>query len=153
VLAVLLAAAIYIAQQQGWLNSNSPSATTPAPSPPAPTAPKTLASGADDLIKLHQQRAQDVLVEAVGTVVKGLPDDNDGSRHQRFLVEITDDLTIKLSHNIDLAPRVPAREGDILRFKGDYRWNDLGGVVHWTHHDPRNQREGGWIEYDGKRYE
>ena len=98
-------------------------------------------------------RASEVMVEASGRIKKMLPDDNEGSRHQRLIVELSSGHTVLISHNIDLAPRVPADEGDTIRFYGQYEWSDQGGVVHWTHHDPKKWREGGWIEHAGRRYE
>lgn len=95
----------------------------------------------------------DVLVECFGDIIKVLDDDNEGARHQRFLVKLSNGVVIKVSHNIDLAPRVPAEKGDRIEFKGEFEWNDLGGVVHWTHHDPGKRREGGWIRFDGETYE
>lgn len=86
-------------------------------------------------------------------IVKLLPDDDDGSRHQRLLLKLETGGTVLVAHNIDLANRVPADEGDRITVYGQYEWNDRGGVLHWTHHAPRNNREGGWIEFDGKRYQ
>jgi len=77
----------------------------------------------------------------------------DGSRHQRLLLALESGGTVLVSHNIDLAPRVPAEEGDFITVRGQYEFNDKGGVIHWTHHDPKDWREGGWIEHDGERYE
>ncbi|MBU0656677.1 MAG: DUF3465 domain-containing protein [Gammaproteobacteria bacterium] len=87
-----------------------------------------------------------------GNIVKTLKDDREGDQHQRFLVEISSDITLLVAHNIDLAPRVPVREGEMVTISGEYVWNNRGGVMHWTHHDPKGRR-GGWIEYAGKRYE
>jgi hypothetical protein len=96
----------------------------------------------------------DVPVEASGIVQKVLPDDRDGSRHQRLLVRLADDRTVLIAHNIDLAPRVAdVLRGDPIRFKGEYEWNDKGGVVHWTHRDPAGRHPGGWIEHGGRRYD
>src|SRR5690606_18291591 len=47
-------------------------------------------------------------VQGEGVVVRTLPDDNDGSRHQRFILELPSGQTILIAHNIDLAPRIPS---------------------------------------------
>ncbi len=101
-----------------------------------------------------RKKKSDVILTDRGTVVHLLPDDNEGSRHQRFLVEVAkSDVTIKIAHNIDLAPRVPVSKGDRISFKGEYEYNELGGALHWTHHDPKQWRDGGWIDHAGVRYE
>ena len=111
-------------------------------------------SGVELIAAAWEQRANDVDVEATGTVRRVLRDDNEGSRHQRFTLELSNGQTVLIAHNIDLAPRVEnVRLGDSVRFKGVYEWNDRGGVVHWTHHDPRGRRAGGWLEHNGRRYE
>lgn len=94
-----------------------------------------------------------ILVEGRAVVARVLPDDESGSRHQRFIIDLDSDHTVLVAHNIDLAPRAPVRVGDLVGFKGQYEWSEQGGVIHWTHHDPGDRRPGGWIEVDGKRYE
>jgi len=98
------------------------------------------------------ERRSGVEVEAEGRIEAVLPDDREGSRHQRFLVSVGRGHTVLIAHNIDLAPRVPLRKGDGITFHGVYEWNEKGGVVHWTHHDPDGRREGGWIEHEGRMY-
>ena len=91
-------------------------------------------------------------IEVTGFVRRLLSDDNDGSRHQRFIIDIGNRRTLLVAHNIDLAKRVPVGMGDRVNVRGMYEWNDLGGLVHWTHHDPLEQEEGGWIRYRTKTY-
>ncbi len=93
-------------------------------------------------------------VESSGMVLRVLPDDNDGSRHQRFILELSSGRTVLVAHNIDLAPRIPELEGgDTVSFYGEFETNDRGGVIHWTHHDPQGRHVGGWLEHQGRRYE
>ncbi len=88
-----------------------------------------------------------------GTVIAILPDDNDGSRHQRFIVKLASGQTILIAHNIDLAPRVKRlREGSVITAKGEYIWNEQGGIVHYTHLSPFGTHPGGWIQFNGKRF-
>lgn len=93
-------------------------------------------------------------VQSSGEIIRVLSDDNDGSRHQRFIVRLSSGRTLLIAHNIDLAPRVPSiRVGDRVSFHGEFEWNDKGGVIHWTHWDPQNWHQAGWIEHKGKRYQ
>ena len=99
-------------------------------------------------------RLSDTQVQGDGIVITVLPDDNQGSRHQKILVRITDGHTILIAHNIDLAPRIEViRKGDRLAFNGEFEWNKKGGVVHWTHRDPQNKHPHGWLEHLGQRYQ
>ena len=102
---------------------------------------------------LIRSQRSDVVVESAGSVIKNLPDDTDGDQHQRFLVRLSSGDMILVAHNIDLAARVPVDAGDIVRFKGQFQWNDRGGCVHWTHRDPRQHHEDGWVEVNGQRFQ
>ena len=96
----------------------------------------------------------DVQVEGEGTVIRVLPDDVDGSRHQRFIVQLASGQTLLITHNIDLAPRIAGlKVGDSVGFNGEYVWNEKGGVIHWTHHDPQGRHVAGWVIHNGKRYQ
>ena len=104
------------------------------------------------LAEAFRERRSGLVVEAEGTVERLLADDLEGSAHQRFILRLAGGQTLLVSHNIDLAPRVPARPGDRIAFRGQYEWNERGGVVHWTHHDPQGRRQGGWLEHGGRTY-
>lgn len=92
-------------------------------------------------------------VSGSGRVVRILSDDNEGSRHQRFILELPSGRTVLIAHNIDLAPRISSLQtGDTVAFYGEFETNDRGGVIHWTHHDPQGRHPDGWLEHDGRRY-
>ncbi len=102
----------------------------------------------------YQQNLSDIQVKGVGRVSRVLPDDNQGSRHQKFILRLPSGQTILIAHNIDLAPRIPnLRKGHSIEFYGEYEWNKQGGVVHWTHRDPKGRHIGGWLKRDGRVYE
>ena len=103
--------------------------------------------GGDAVItRAYQDHRSGVSVTGEGVVVEVLPDDNDGSRHQRFILKLSSGHTILVAHNIDLAARIPALQtGERVAFRGVYEWNSEGGVVHWTHGDPRGRHEAGWV--------
>jgi hypothetical protein len=101
-----------------------------------------------------KNKQSDIQVGGSGNVIKILPDDTEGSRHQKFILKLNSGQTILIAHNIDIALRISALTlGDHINFYGEYEWNPKGGVVHWTHHDPSGRYEGGWLNHGGKIYE
>ncbi len=93
-------------------------------------------------------------MQSAGTVSRVLADDNDGSRHQRFILALPSGTTVLIAHNIDLAPRIEGlRTGDRVEFSGEYEWNPQGGVVHWTHRDPQGRHAAGWLRHGGRTYQ
>lgn len=104
--------------------------------------------------RAFKSRASNVQVEDEGIVTRVLADDLDGDRHQRFIVRLPPGQTVLIAHNIDIAPRVAGlREGDSVRFSGEYVWNEQGGVVHWTHRDPQGRHAAGWLKHNGRTYQ
>lgn len=101
-----------------------------------------------------ENQTSNIQIEGRGIIAWVLPDDVDGSRHQRFIIGLDSGQTLLVTHNIDLAPRITAlREGDPINFYGEYEWNPKGGVIHWTHHDPEGRHPAGWIKHNGRTYQ
>ncbi len=75
------------------------------------------ATSPQQLQTLYANRQSDVQVVGAGTVKALLRDDLDGSRHQKFILELPSGQTLLISHNIDLAPRIEGlRQGDRVEF-------------------------------------
>lgn len=99
-------------------------------------------------------RISNLQVSGQGVVIKLLPDDDSGSRHQKFIVKLANGQTLLVAHNIDLAARVGGlSEGDLIVFDGEYEWNEKGGVLHWTHRDPNGSHPSGWLQHKGQTYQ
>jgi len=113
------------------------------------------AAGDDNQIgRAFKNRTSNVQVEGEGVVTRILADDLAGSRHQRFIVRLASGQTVLIAHNIDIATRVAGLQtGDSLRFYGEYVWNEKGGMVHWTHHDPKGRHVAGWLKHNGRTYQ
>ena len=158
IIAAIAVAVFGYGQVQDTGQSDTSAAPGSVSSAPAPVSQDTgypvgpYVEAADRILTAFQSERSDMWIEAGGRVQRTLTDDSDGSRHQRFIVRLPNDHTILIAHNIDLAQRVPVKPGDLVNFYGEYEWNDRGGVIHWTHHDPGNKRQGGWIRHKDTTY-
>ncbi|KGK01158.1 DUF3465 domain-containing protein [Thalassotalea sp. ND16A] len=111
-------------------------------------------SGLEKIAFAYQNQLSNIQVLGSGKVIKMLPDDNRGSRHQRFILKLGNNQSLLIAHNINIADRVKSlRKGDDIEFYGVYEWNDKGGVVHWTHHDPDGSHPDGYLRYAGLKYQ
>ncbi len=90
-----------------------------------------------------------------GKVIKLLPDDTSGIKHQRFLVKSAWDGEVTLvSHNIDCAERLPDR----ILYKqvevyGFHEIKKKGSLIHWTHKDTKGSFFDGYVLFEGKKYD
>jgi hypothetical protein len=108
--AIALAAAYFGAVEIGLVPGKQPASTS--------------ASSADQaLAAAFENQQSNIQVQGGGQVSRVLPDDNDGSRHQRFLVRLASGQTL------------------------------LGWRRSLTHRDPEHRHVDGWIKHNGKTYQ
>jgi Protein of unknown function (DUF3465) len=108
----------------------------------------------DKLKKAFENQKSNFQVKQTGRITKILRDDGHGSRHQRFVVELDSGQKLLIAHNIDLASKVEGlKESEEISFYGEYEWNNKGGVVHWTHRDPKGRHPDGWLFYNNRKYD
>lgn len=143
--ALLLAGYLHL----GGLQDPGPASTSTS------TASGAAALSADAVLAdAYANRKSNLQVSGEGTVTRLLPDDNKGSRHQKFIVRLASGQTLLVAHNIDAAPRVAGlRAGDRVEFSGEYEWNDKGGVIHWTHRTSSGPHPAGWLKHKGQTYQ
>lgn len=111
-------------------------------------------SESDEILKIAFETNQTNLqVIGSGAVIRMLPDDLVGDKHQKFILELMSGQTLLISHNIDLAARIDTLQiNNTVEFYGEYEWNIDGGVIHWTHDDPAGIHVNGWLFHEGITY-
>ena len=148
---ILLIAAAAAAFYVGYGKTNGFRQLTTSPATQTSTE---YSSSSNAVQAAFNEQKSGVQVQGEGVVSKLLADDNDGSRHQRFILALSSGQTILIAHNIDLAPRIATlKSGDSVAFNGVYEWNTKGGVVHWTHHDPGGRHQAVWLKHAGQTYQ
>ena len=77
------------------------------------------------------------------------------SPHEGFLMRLGSgcSVVVRVEANTDFTGPIPLSVGDRVAVKGEYEYYPIGGVIHWTHRDPRGRHEGGHIEVAGRQYE
>ena len=116
-------------------------------------APPTADNAAVERDYAEKRSAVEVTAEGVVTTV--LTDESGPSgTHQRFIVRLVGSTqTVLVDNNVTIGQRAPVSPGDDVIVHGEYVWNERGGLIHFTHHDPAPNHEGGWIELKGLRYQ
>lgn len=77
--------------------------------------------------------------------------------HEGFLMRLQNcarnRFTVRVEDNTGFAGEIPLGVGDAVSLKGEYEYYPRGGVIHWTHRDPRGRHPDGYIDFNGKRYQ
>ena len=142
-IACVLAAAYFVATESGLFTTQRTGVVD------------AVSAGGDQILTdAFANHRSNVQVQGGGIVTRVLADDNDGSRHQRFIIQLGSGQTLLIAHNIDISSRIDSlKEGDRVAFNGVYEWNPQGGMIHWTHHDPAGRHLSGWVKHNGRTYQ
>ncbi|MDR0818101.1 MAG: DUF3465 domain-containing protein [Oscillospiraceae bacterium] len=125
----------------------------PTPEPTVVPTPVQISDSARIIEDLFNNKQSDVQVRGYGIVIRTLSDDNDGDRHQRFILEMDNGQTLLVAHNIDIAPRLEGIDvGDNVEFYGEYVYSEQGGTIHWTHRDDDGSHVDGYLIWNGTTY-
>jgi hypothetical protein len=76
------------------------------------------------------------------------------SPHEGFLMKLSSDcnVVVRVEANTDFTGAFALRRGETVVVKGEYEYYPRGGVIHWTHRDPRGRHPDGFIQVGGKSY-
>ena len=106
------------------------------------------------LQEAFENKQTNIQVHGKGNILKLLPDDNSGTRHQKFILKLVSGQTLLISHNIDISTKIDTlSKNDSIEFYGEYIWNSQGGLIHWTHHDPSHEHIDGWLKHQNIKYD
>ncbi|MHB8461362.1 MAG: DUF3465 domain-containing protein [Vulcanimicrobiaceae bacterium] len=113
-------------------------------------------SGNSDICKAYALHRSRVETTASGTLVRILrQSDGQFGPHAQFLVRLNSScaLTVRIAANERFTGPLPLRVGEGVRVHGEYEYYRRGGVIHWTHRDPRGHHDSGFVELSGRLYE
>ncbi|HLX26188.1 MAG TPA: DUF3465 domain-containing protein [Candidatus Cybelea sp.] len=77
------------------------------------------------------------------------------SPHEGFLMRLASacSVIVRVEVNTDFTGSIPLAPGQHVLVKGEYEYYPLGGIIHWTHRDPRGRHAGGYIATAGRIYD
>jgi len=95
----------------------------------------------------HRSRVE---VTASGSVARILGTRSGPSgNHEGFLVHLRGaeghGLTVRVEDNVDITGPIPLKTGDEVEVRGEYVYDQRGGLIHYTHLDPRGRHPGGYV--------
>jgi hypothetical protein len=102
----------------------------------------------------HRSRIE---VTAAGSVARilGTREGRSGA-HEGFLLHLRGasgrGLTVRVEDNVDLTGPIPLAPGDDVEVRGEYIYDPRGGLIHYTHTDPRGRHPGGYVRVGDKIY-
>ncbi|MGZ3769817.1 MAG: DUF3465 domain-containing protein [Bdellovibrio sp.] len=106
-----------------------------------------------DIVRAVNDQRRIRYVEGGGMlVVKILPDDNSGLKHQKWIVRLSNGINVEAVYNSDMCPRIPVRIGDVVAMGGEFIWTKSGALIHWLHGDPKKKRQDGFVYLNGNYY-
>jgi hypothetical protein len=77
--------------------------------------------------------------------------------HEGFLLHLSGagghGLTVRVEDNVDLTGPIPLEPGEAATVRGEYIYDERGGLIHYTHRDPRGYHAAGYVQVAGRIYQ
>ncbi|MBC5809786.1 MAG: DUF3465 domain-containing protein [Candidatus Eremiobacteraeota bacterium] len=77
--------------------------------------------------------------------------------HEGFLLHLRGagghGLTVRVETNVDITGPVAVHAGDAVEVRGEYVYDARGGLIHYTHHDPRLRHPGGYLRVGDRTFQ
>ncbi len=107
-----------------------------------------------DAWRAQQSRVE---VDASGSVARLLGERSGRyGPHAGFLLHLSGGashgLTVRVEVNERFTGPLPLVAGEPVQVRGEYEFDPRGGVIHWTHRDPRRRHPDGYIVLARHRY-
>ena len=100
--------------------------------------------------------ASHVEVTASGTVTRVLGvAQGRTDAHEGFLMRVPcgQQLVVRVEANTSFTGTFALAPGSHVDVKGEYETDRRGGVIHWTHRDPRGRHPGGYVRVNGTTFQ
>ncbi len=100
-----------------------------------------------------QNSGGEVLVSGHVVALLGSREGRSGE-HEGYLLKLDGscDLLLKVETNTSITGPIPFARNEPVIIKGVYVYDPLGGLIHWTHHDPSGRHMNGYVIAGGKSY-
>jgi len=76
--------------------------------------------------------------------------------HEGFLLHLSGaaghGLTVRVEDNVDITGEIPLAQGAQVEVRGEYVYDSRGGLIHYTHHDPRGRHPAGYVRVGDKTF-
>ncbi|MEE4293256.1 MAG: DUF3465 domain-containing protein [Xanthomonadales bacterium] len=103
--------------------------------------------------RAYYEEQSGIMVEATGEVVRVLGEKKDDSSMQWFQMRTPSGQRLLVGHDHGLGERIPLNPQDTVTVRGQYEWSETGGTIRQTERDRSLERQHGWVEYDGRKYD
>ncbi len=100
--------------------------------------------GCAEVQRAYHSQASGSWLTMAASISRLLPDSHGSSTHQRFILRCASGQTVLIDNNVDVGSRAPVALHETVVAHGQYIWNDLGGLIHDTHHSTGGSPDG-WL--------
>jgi hypothetical protein len=100
-----------------------------------------------------QQRLSGVQLSMEGKISRVFSAGETDAGQQKFVLQLAQGQSVTVIHDATLGAAIEGLAvGETIEVSGEYHWTADGGIMRWTHRNPEDNRQAGWVNYKGRLY-